>query len=58
MGLFGDTLRNQTKSWTNILPHWSLSIRLDIVLFNLTSNDRVNIHIDNVKYSTLTMINN
>ena len=49
-GMFGGTERT-SKTYSSLPPHWSLSLRFDILLFNsLESVDYVDIYIDSTAY--------
>lgn len=50
MGRLGAGRPTTSKTWSNLPPHWSISIRLDLMLMDyyLATTDPVNIFIDSV----------
>lgn len=56
MGMLGQGRELQTKTFTGLPPHWSLSLRVDILLFGAyTATDFVDVLIDSVSYGKVYM---
>ena len=50
MGMYGKSETN-SKSYSSLPPHWSLSLRFDMLMFSsLDSNDYIEVLIDSVAY--------
>ncbi|EAR98908.3 zinc finger lsd1 subclass family protein (macronuclear) [Tetrahymena thermophila SB210] len=51
-GVFAKETPNLQKIYQNLPPHWSLSVRVDVLLYKSVDNEKVNVVLDGTTYKT------
>ncbi|KAL4505293.1 hypothetical protein ABPG72_016360 [Tetrahymena utriculariae] len=53
-GIFAKETPNLQKIYQNLPPHWSLTVRVDVLLYKSVDNEKVNVVLDGKTYKTYT----